>query len=79
MSKVQVTQKNYKILQVLDLLEDYNRISETSLDSASYVIKEYLNDVKIPSNEFKEYIKEFSKETLVRIMETGLYNEVTRR
>ncbi|MFY0519326.1 DUF6088 family protein [Lysinibacillus sp. UGB7] len=78
-SKVQITKKNYKILQVLNLLEDYNRISETSLDGASYAIKEYLSDVMIPSNEFNEYIKKFSKETVLRIMETGLYSEFTQR
>ena len=78
-SKVQITPKNYKVLQVLDLLDDFNRISEIPLESATNIFKKYLSDVKIPKGEFLNYIKEFSQESIGRLLEMELFNEITRK
>lgn len=77
-SKARITGDNYKILQVLDLLNDYDNLSEIPLTSAINVIKKYLSDVNITKQEFNEYIKNYPKKTMVRALETELDNEVAQ-
>lgn len=76
--KVEITNKNYKLLQVLDLLNDYDKVSEVPLESASTFIYKYLSDMKITEKEFNEYLYKYSKKTICRALELGLNNVITR-
>jgi predicted transcriptional regulator of viral defense system len=73
--KTPITKRNYKILQVLDLLNEYERLSEIPLTSAINIIKKYLVDCNISKQEFNEYIRNYPAKTMVRVLETELYSD----
>ncbi|PLT33666.1 DUF6088 family protein [Bacillus sp. V5-8f] len=73
--KTRITERNYKLLQILDLLNEYDRLSEIPLINAVNLIKKYLVDVNITKQEFNEYISSYPQKTMVRVLETELYSE----
>lgn len=77
--RVTVNEKNYKILQVLDLLNNYELLSEKPLDIAKNRILSYLGDVTINENEMKGYLNEYPGKTKVRAYELGLVKDETTR
>ncbi|MFJ7891387.1 DUF6088 family protein [Lysinibacillus xylanilyticus] len=75
--KVKVTECNYKLLQVLDLLNEYERISEEPLNSAYCRIFEYLKDVYLPESELRKTVDEYPDKAKSIFYESGVYNELT--
>lgn len=76
--KVEITNRNYKVLQVLDLLNEYDKVSEMSLACAAPYIYKYLQDVDMTQQEFNQYLYNYSKKTICRALELGLNNVITR-
>ncbi len=78
-ANVQVTKQNYKLLQVLDLLSDFERVSEEPLEEARKKIMAYLKDVRIAEEEFQKCLKAYPDKTKVKVYELGVQNELTRK
>ncbi|MFD1065628.1 DUF6088 family protein [Oceanobacillus locisalsi] len=74
-SKVKITNQNYKILQILDLLNSLDQVSEISLESSIRLINNYLKNTNITINDLKPYIKFYPRKTLENLLEMELYNE----
>lgn len=76
-SKVEVTEVNYKLLQVLDLLNEYERLSEEPLNRAYSRIYEYLKDVTLQESEIKNVVDEYPNKAKSIFYELGVLNELT--
>lgn len=76
--KVEITNRNYKVLQVLDLLNEYEKVSEIPLDNASAYLYIYLQDVEMTQQEFNQYLYNYSKKTICRALDMGLNNAITQ-
>lgn len=76
--KIEVTTSNYKWLQVLDLLSEFDRYSEYSLLNVTDRLKQYLNDVQLSVTDAVECLGAYSKSTLDKVIETRLLDEITR-
>ncbi|AOM82205.1 DUF6088 family protein [Salisediminibacterium beveridgei] len=77
--RVLITNENYRLLQVLDLLNDYDRFSEKSLEEGLSSIKRYLNGITIGEEELKSYMHAYPVKTKLKVYESGLYDAITRR
>lgn len=78
-SKVEVTKYNYKLLQVLDLLNDYEKICEVPLNKIYTNILKYLEDINLKKIEFNECLSKYPKKTIFKVLELGLYDAITQR
>lgn len=74
-----VTARNYKVFQILDLIEHLERISEEPLSISKYKMINYLKDVEISENEFKEYLNAYPDKTKIKIYEAEIYNEIAQK
>lgn len=77
--KTRINSKNYKVLQVLDLLKDFERVSESPIEEAKDRIVNYLKDVSISEEEFKNYLISYPDQTKLKLYESGVYNEIARK
>lgn len=74
-----VTERNYKALQIFDLLNNFEDYSEKPLNSVTEVLTSYLNDTKLTEVELREVLNQYPSKTKVRAYEAGLIkSEVTR-
>lgn len=79
-SKVEVNKNNYKFLQILDLLNDYEKISEEPLNNRIYInILKYLEDTYLTQKEYYECLLKYPKKTIAKAVELGLENAITQR
>lgn len=62
-TRVTINKKNYRLLQVLDLITDYWGIIETSTEKVKNTIEDYLSETKISANEFKNIIASYPPKT----------------
>lgn len=77
--RVAVTERNYKFLQVLDLLNDFDAYSEKTLQSSKDTIASYLKDIDLTMEERKEIINCYPMKTQIRAYEVGvIQSEVTQ-
>ena len=76
--KVQINENNYKVLQILDLFNEYERVSEVPLENVKSYITKYLKDVSINERELKVYLKAYPDKTKLKLYESGVYDEITR-
>ncbi|HLQ84503.1 MAG TPA: hypothetical protein VK121_11795 [Pseudogracilibacillus sp.] len=72
-----IERKNIKILQVLDLLSNFEQISEKSLEDSSDILKNYLRDVKIDEKELNEILTNYSKNTIINATKSWVYDVLT--
>ncbi|WP_414839206.1 DUF6088 family protein [Carnobacterium sp. TMP28] len=77
--KTKVNSRNYKFLQVLDLLKDFERLSEEPIEEAKDKIIDYLKDVTLSETEYKNYLNSYPVQTRIKFYESGVYNEIARR
>jgi DNA-binding transcriptional regulator YhcF (GntR family) len=77
--RVRITNENYKLLQVLDLLNEYERYSEKALSEGISTIKDYLNGVYLEEEELKTYLNAYPVKTKLKVYESGLFDAITRR
>lgn len=78
-SKVSVTDENYKLLQVLDLLLDFDLYSEYPLNDSFDKIKNYLADLKLDIDEIEHIVSLYPLESQVKFYKLGGPNVVTRK
>lgn len=76
--KAKINNKNYKVLQSLEFLDEYSEYSEFSFEKTLIAIKEYLTNVQIEKNELDKYISLYSSETERNVKESGMYYELTQ-
>ncbi|GAE94688.1 hypothetical protein JCM21714_3868 [Gracilibacillus boraciitolerans JCM 21714] len=74
--RIKINDQNYKLLQVLDLLNDYDRVSEIPLEKGSSLIKKYLQNSNITISELNQHLKKYPRKTLENVIEMELYNEL---
>lgn len=77
--RVKVTNKNYKLLQVLDLLNNFKQYSEYDLKNAASKILNYLENVKLNEDEVEEIVSRYPLEAQVRFYKIGGANAITRK
>ncbi|MBM7580812.1 DUF6088 family protein [Jeotgalibacillus terrae] len=77
--RINVTEKNYKLLQVLDLLTNYDKYSEKPLESAKQRIIDYLASGEMDQQEIQACIQSYPQKTKLALYESGLWDELTRR
>ncbi|WP_114571509.1 DUF6088 family protein [Exiguobacterium flavidum] len=75
--RVPVNRRNYRLLQVLDLLNDFDRISEETLDQARARIVDYLRQGEIDKEEIERSLRSYPAKTQVKFYASGVYNELT--
>lgn len=77
--RVKVNRSNYKLLQVLDLLNNYEQYSEKPLEAAKEKILTYLEDISMNEWEVKGYLSAYPIKTKLRVYELGLFDAIARR
>lgn len=77
--RVDVNNDNYKILQVLDLLTNFEKVSVEPLSYATKNISNYLKDVNVTKENLNQYLRNYPNKTYRNLMESELYNELTQR
>lgn len=77
--RVNVNKSNYKLLQVLDLLNNYEQYSEKPLEVAKEKILSYLEGVSLSEQEVKEYLDVYPIKTKLRAYELELLDAIARR
>lgn len=77
--RANVNKSNYKLLQVLDLLNNYEQYSEKPLEVAKEKILSYLEGVSLNEQEVKEYLDAYPIKTKLRVYELGLLKSISRR
>ncbi|MBE1554850.1 DUF6088 family protein [Sporosarcina limicola] len=76
--KVKISNSNYKTLQVLDLLNSFEKVSEKSLIEAKSVIAAYMADSKIQKQELNQYLNIYPKKVALNLIEGELYDDITQ-
>ena len=77
-ARVSVNKKNYKLLQVLDLLNDYDKISEEPLIRIYRNIFKYLAGTLLTSDEYYECLLKYPKKARIRAEELRLKDAITQ-
>jgi len=76
-SRYVVNRDNYKLLQVLDLLPNLKQYSDLKDDESLNIIKEYLCDVKLPSEKIAEIVGCYPSKAQIVFFKAGLQNDIT--
>lgn len=76
--RVSVNDKNYKLLQVLDLLNNFEKYSEYDLKSASKRILEFISTIKLDEDIVEKIVSAYPLEAQVKFYKIGGLNEITQ-
>lgn len=76
--RYKVTNHNYKILQVLDLVHNLDKYNEFDIETVLEVVKKYLNSVEIKKDELTKIIKTYPLKTQVVFYEIGVDHFITQ-
>jgi len=76
-SKTNITGNNYKVLQILELITNFQKVSDVSFDNAKPKISDYVKDVSLERKELDRIISLYPK-AYRQFIGSGLYNEVAR-
>lgn len=77
--RVEINNDNYKVLQVLDLLTNFDKLSVQPIKTATENILNYLSDVKVTKDQLNQYLNKYPTKTYKNFIESDLYNELTQR
>lgn len=77
--RYKVTEDNYKILQVLDIIHVFDRVSEVTTEKALGIIKEYLKGISIEKDKLTSIIKSYPLKTQIAFYEIGVDHVITQR
>ncbi|MDY0277741.1 MAG: hypothetical protein RBQ97_06620 [Acholeplasma sp.] len=69
--RVVVTNDNYRLLQVLDLLNDFDKYSEYSLEESKELLFEYLNNIELSNGEIELIVNQYPKDAQIRFYKIG--------
>lgn len=75
--RLKVTNENYKLLQILDLLNEFEKYSEIELKSASKNILKYISDLRLDEEEMEKIVSSYPLEAQVRFYKIGGQNVIT--
>jgi len=75
--RVKVTDENYKLLQILDLLNEFEKLSEQDLKTASNKILEFLEKIKLTKEEVELIVSKYPLEAQVKFYKIGGANAIT--
>lgn len=78
-SRVKVNNYNYKLLQVLDLLNDFNSLSEVDLKTAKTKILDYLSKMELDENELENIVSSYPLKAQVNFYKIGGQSAFTSR
>ena len=70
-ARVTVTNENYKLLQVLDLLVNFRKFSEYSLNESKEIISYYLNGLNLSNEEIENIVDEYPKDAQIQFYKLG--------
>ncbi len=74
--RVEVTDQNYKLLQILDLLNDFEKYSEQDLKTASNKILAFLREIKLKNEEVELIVSNYPLEAQVKFYKIGGANAI---
>jgi hypothetical protein len=77
--RVEVTDDNYKLLQVLDLLNEFEKLSEHDLKKASKKIFEFLGVIRLKGEEVESIVSKYPLEAQVKFYKIGGANVITSK
>lgn len=77
--RVEVTNKNYKLLQVLDLLTEFEKYSENDLKQAEPKILSYISTSKLSYVELERIVESYPLATQVKFYKIGGANVISQR
>lgn len=75
--RLKVTNENYKLIQILDLLNEFEKYSEIELKSASKSILKYISDLRLNEEEMEKIVSSYPLEAQVRFYKIGGQNVIT--
>ncbi len=73
--KVRVTNFNYRLLQILDLLNDFMAYSEYSLQDSAPKIKNYLSNIKLSKDEITKIVEKYPLKAQLNYYKLGNYDK----
>jgi len=77
--RVEVTNKNYKLLQVLDLLTEFEKYSEYDLKQAESKILSYISNIKLSYGELESIVEAYPLAAQVKFYKIGGSNAITQK
>ncbi|HPG43380.1 MAG TPA: hypothetical protein PLJ98_06205 [Acholeplasmataceae bacterium] len=77
--RVKVTNKNYKLLQVLDLLTEFEKYSEYDLKQVEFKLLSYISDIKLSYVELESIVEAYPLAAQVKFYKIGGANVITQR
>lgn len=77
--RIEVTNKNYKLLQVLDLLTEFEKYSEYDLKQAESKLLSYISGIKLSLDEIEHIVEAYPLEAQVKFYKIGGANVITQR
>lgn len=76
--RIEVNNNNYKLLQVLDLLNDFNLFSEIDLKNAKTKILDYIANIIITEDELENIVSIYPLEAQVKFYKIGGQYAITQ-
>ncbi len=70
-SRVEVTKENFKLLQILDLLNDFDKYCEKNLKEASEILLKYLTQVTMSETELDRIVSAYPLKAQVKFYKIG--------
>ena len=77
--RVEVTNKNYKLLQILDLLTEFDKYSEHDLKQAEPKLLSYISGIKLSHEELDRIVEAYPLTAQVKFYKIGGANVITQR
>lgn len=75
----EINERNFKILQVFDLLNNFEKMSTEPIETAIDKIRSYLDDIHINREELNYYLKSYPQKTQIKVLENGIDYELTSK
>jgi hypothetical protein len=76
--RVKITNQNYKLLQLLDLLTDFEKVSEYELDQVQSKLLAYIKAIQISSIELNRIVEAYPLAAQVKFYKLGAANVITQ-
>lgn len=77
--RIKVTNKNYKLLQVLDILTEFEKYSEYDLKQAESKLLSYISGIKLSYIELESIVEAYPLAAQVKFYKIGGANVITQR
>lgn len=75
-ARIKVTDDNYKLLQVLDILNELDKYNELPFDEARQIIINYLKDIKLNKKEIENIVEIYPKDVQINFYKMEIINEI---